>query len=320
MDLSQEIWQAILEGSQRRKKNGKIVDDHFLGYVAAFIYIGVMIVFLIAAIVAGGLIIDGNEQRLIQAHANASDILFLHGDSGWFGIPLVFAALIAAFWVTAALVSVTPFAKRAAAQSINLPESAVGVNAILSRAFNDWIISGIEATDPDDFLKGYWRRSMSLSANATILLVAFAAMMFWSDSNTYKIATKDGFSMRSFGSFSTVALGYSDIARIEVGCSQTKGKRRIRTRFRYELYFKDGERMELYSAWTPAGRLNPLEQIDATAAAMGAEIVHVNDLSRNLKTTQSSADAACAARVIDRYKRSNELRAFKLLRLDDPRA
>lgn len=139
--------------------------------------------------------------------------------------------------------------------------------------------------------------------------------------NSYKAATADGFVIRPAGSFSAVHLGYDDIDRIEVGCSQVRGRKKrykASTRYRYEIFFASGQRMELFSAWTPASRLGALEQVDAQAVANGVNIIHKNDISRNHRATQESADADCTQRIIKRYKHSNEVRAFKLLRLDNP--
>lgn len=317
MEVSDAVLQKIKENAQRRRRDGSLSDERRIGYAIGLFYVAVMMACLGAAIDVFGVLLDLSVQRQFADLSAQEEILFLEKVHGWFGIPIGFAAFAVAYGVTAICAMVSPWAERSAAQTIALAEEAGGSHAALTVAFNRWVAEGVDTSEPDRFLMGYWRRSALLSAKATAYFLAAAMLIYWVEAGVYTAVTTDGVIVKKAPWAVQTQIPFERVERIEAGCRYNKNQGSVTTRFRYALLLPGGGEMNLYKARLDGSRLSALERVDALALEAGVPIVHANRILN--KADEATVDAACAERVIDWYKRSNEIRAFKLLRLSDPR-
>lgn len=315
MKLSPEITKAVRTGAQRRSKSGALIEDYSLGYAGIGLFMGLMLIFGVCALFASGFVIDNNTARIVTKYSTDAEVLFTTHASGWFALPLIFAAMIAAFGVTALIIAYSPFAKRAAAQSIMGAETGFGPIGKLTRYFNVSLISKIDETDPEKFLMAYWRRNIMLSAKIAAFFLVVSAYMYWLDVNAYKVATERAFIFRPYGATSEKEFAYGDLDHIETGC-RVDYKRKVPTIWlRYELIFKNGSSFDLYPAYTRGSRLAALERFETIATRANVPIMHRNEVNKKIELSPEQVESGCAKRIIDRYSRSNEARAFRILRV-----
>ncbi len=317
MHVSADILQKIKENAQRRRGDGSIGDERRVGYAVGLFFFAVMVLCLGAAIGVFGVLLDVSVQKQFTELSAQEEILFLRKVHGWFGIPIGFAALAVAYAVTAICAMLSPWGERSAAQSIVLAEEAHGANAGLTVAFNRWIMRGIDDRDPEKYLTGYWRSSAALGGKVATFLMAAAILIYWVEASVYMAVTPDGVIAKKTPWAAETLVPFERVERIEVGCRHNENQGSVTTRFRYTMILPGRDEINLYTARLDGSRLSTLERVDALALAAGVPVVHANVILN--KADDATVDAACTERVIDRYKRSNETRAFKLLRLPDPR-
>lgn len=317
MKLSPEITKAVRIGAQRRSRSGALIEDYSLSYAGIGLFIGLMLIFGVCALFASGFVVDKNTARIVMKYSTDAEVLFTTHTSGWFAFPLIFAAMIAAFGVTALLIAYSPFAKRAAAQSIMGAETGFGPIGKLTRYFNVSLISKIDETDPEKFLMAYWRRNIMISAKIVAFFLAVSAYVYWLDVNAYKVATERAFIFRPYGTTSEREFTYGDLDRIEAGCRVDYLRGVPTIWLRYELLFKNGNRFDLYSAYTRGSRLAALEKLEFLATGADIPVIHAHQINEKIKLSNSDIETECAKRVIDFYSEPNEKRAFRLLRISE---